>query len=318
MTAAAVAVQLGNLPAPAVVEALDYESYLASLRADLIARHPEAAGVLALESEPLNKLLQVFAYRELLLRARVNDAARAVMLPWAVGTDLDSLAARYDLARLPGEDDERLRTRVLMGYHALSAAGSASSWRLRALSQSVDIRQVDVWADRPGRVKVALLARISTTAREITPEQHAQGLAIFGAHPPVPGVADPAWRIAAVGDPIIGQVESALLAEDVRPLTVDIDVTAARVLPLQVQATLVHTPAQDGALLAAQAAQRVRQLAAGAAFRVDMTRAAITAALMGGGARNALLAQPTADVPAGNGQIPIITTVTVTTQVRND
>ncbi len=307
-------IDLSTLPAPAVVETLDYESYLASLRADLLARHPEAASVLALESEPMNKLLQVCAYRELLLRARVNDAARAVLLPWAVGTDLDNLAARYDLARLPGEDDDRLRARVLIGYHALSAAGSASSWRLRALSQSNDIRQVDVWADRPGRVKISLLARIASPAEQLTPEQASIGRALFGPHPH----ETTAWRVATVADPIVGQVEAAMLAEDVRPLTVDVDVTAARILPVFVSATLVRPPSQSSALLLARASQRLQTLAASSLFRIDLTRAAITAALMGDGIRDVVLHTPAADVPAGNGQIIAITGSQLQTQVRND
>ena len=137
-------IDLNALPAPAVLQPLDYEAVLAGLRADMLARYPALREVLDLESEPIAKLLEVAAYRELLIRARINDAARAVLLPWAVGTDLDNLAARYDLARLAGEDDERLRARVLIGYHALSAAGSPASWRLRALSVSTDLRQVDV------------------------------------------------------------------------------------------------------------------------------------------------------------------------------
>lgn len=308
---------LSALPRPAVVETLDYETVLADLRADLLRLYPAAAEVLALESEPLNKLLEVAAYRELVIRARINDAARAVMLPWAVGTDLDNLAARYDLARLPGEDDERLRSRVLMGYHALSAAGSPTSWRLRAMSVSVDVRQVDVWADRPGRVKVCLLARVAANANDVTPDQQAVGRALFGEHPQA-GANSMCWRVAVPGDAIVGQTEAALLAEDVRPLTVDVDVTAARVLPLAVAATLVHPPGPDGAVLAAAAAKRVRQLGLRAAFRVDVTRAALVAALMGEGIRDAVLATPAADIAAGRGEIPVITSITVTPQARHD
>lgn len=308
---------LSALPLPAVVETLDYEAVLAGLRADLLRLYPPAAEVIDLESEPLIKLLQVAAYRELVIRARINDAARAVMLPWAVGSDLDNLAARYDLARLPGEDDERLRSRVLMGYHALSAAGSPTSWRLRALSVSVDVRQVDVWADRPGRVKVSLLARVAAEANEVDAAQQAIGRALFGEHPQA-GASSMCWRVATPADAIVAQTEAALLAEDVRPLTVDVDVTAARILPLAVAATLVHPPGPDGAVLASAAAQRVRALGQRTAFRVDMTRAALVAALMGDGIRDAVLAQPAADIAAGPGEVPVITSINVTAQARHD
>lgn len=311
-------IDLARLPAPAVVETLDYEAILASLKADLGARLPELAPVLALESEPLVKLLEVAAWRETVLRQRINDAARAVMLPWATGADLDNLAARYDLARLPGEDDERLRQRVLIGYHALSAAGSAASWRLRALSVSTDIRQADVWADRPGRVKVCLLARVEAGAHGMDEQSEAVGLALFGRHPQHAASTPKRWRVAEASDPIVAQVAAALLAEDVRPLTVDVDVTVARIMPVAVTATLVHPPRPDGALLADKASQRLLALAAQAAFRVDLTRAAITAALMGEGIRDVVLTSPMQDVAAGEGEIPAITAITLTTEARRD
>ena len=93
-------IDLSLLPAPNVIEPLDYETLLADRKARLLALAPtaqqaELAAVLALESEPLTQFLQETAYRELLLRARINDAARACMLPWATGADLDNLGALY-------------------------------------------------------------------------------------------------------------------------------------------------------------------------------------------------------------------------------
>ncbi|GIX31370.1 MAG: bacteriophage protein [Porticoccaceae bacterium] len=311
-------IDLTRLPPPSVVETLDYEAILAMLKTDLAARAPDLAPVLALESEPLVKLLEVAAWRELVLRARINDAARAVMLPWATGADLDNLAARYDLERLPGEDDERLRRRVLIGYHALSAAGSAQSWMLRAMSVSTDIRQVDVWADRPGRVKVALLARVEARLADVTPQQAAMGRALFGEHPQAGGGDPLCWRVAQASDAIVTQVGQALLAEDVRPLSVEVDVTAAQALPVAVAATLVHPPGPDGALLAEQARARVERLAQQTSFRVDLTRAQILAALMGDGVRDVVLHAPAQEVPAGEGEIPVITAVEIDTEARRD
>ncbi|MGV5943123.1 baseplate assembly protein, partial [Escherichia coli] len=55
---------------------------------------------LELESEPVTKLLQENAYRELLLRQRINEAAQAVMVAYAMGGDLDQIAANYNVKRL--------------------------------------------------------------------------------------------------------------------------------------------------------------------------------------------------------------------------
>ncbi|MDB0554564.1 baseplate assembly protein, partial [Ralstonia solanacearum] len=93
---------------------------------------------LALESEPVTKLLQENAYRELVWRQRVNDAARAVMLAFAEGDDLEQLAANFDVQRLtitPADDstvpptpavmegDDSLRERAQEAFEGLSVAG---------------------------------------------------------------------------------------------------------------------------------------------------------------------------------------------------
>jgi hypothetical protein len=189
---------------------------------------------------------------------------------------------------------------------------------LRALSVSTDIRQVDVWADRPGRVKVCLLARVAAQAAAMTEAQAAIGEALFGRHPQHDAATPMRWRAATASDAIVAQVAQALLAEDVRPLTVEVDVTTATVKSVQVVATLVHPPGPDGALLAAQARARLMTMAAQMRFRVDLARAQITASLMGDGVRDVLLHAPTQDVPAGPGEIPAITDIIIDTEARRD
>ena len=92
-------IDLSLLPAPDVVEELDYETLLEERKATLLSLYDESereavARTLALESEPIVKLLQENAYREVILRQRVNEAARANMLAYATGADLDQLGAK--------------------------------------------------------------------------------------------------------------------------------------------------------------------------------------------------------------------------------
>lgn len=94
-------IDLSKLPAPAIIEELDFESILAAMRADLAARLPGWTAA-ELESDPANKILEVAAYREMLMRQRVNEAARACMLAFAAGGDLEHLSAFYAVARLEG------------------------------------------------------------------------------------------------------------------------------------------------------------------------------------------------------------------------
>src|SRR5471032_985556 len=98
-------IDLSQLPAPSVVETLDYETLLAERKATLISLFPQEqqaamARTLTLESEPIVKLLQENAYREVMLRQRVNEAAQAVMVAYAVGADLDQLGANQNVPRL--------------------------------------------------------------------------------------------------------------------------------------------------------------------------------------------------------------------------
>ena len=147
---------LTQLPPPEVVETLDFETILQVHRADLLARYPEAAAVIDLESEPLNKLLQAHAYRELLYRQRVNEAARAHLLAFATGADLDHKAAFYGLTRLAGESDERLRARVQLRIKSLAGNGTREAYELTAMTASQNVRDARATQPFPGRVHLLL------------------------------------------------------------------------------------------------------------------------------------------------------------------
>ncbi|WP_342249652.1 hypothetical protein [Sphingomonas sp. OTU376] len=76
------AVDLLRLPVPSVIEELSYEQILAGWLVDFEGlfgpEDPEVFDALV-ESDPAMRVLQVAAYREFLMRGRVNDAAKAVM-----------------------------------------------------------------------------------------------------------------------------------------------------------------------------------------------------------------------------------------------
>jgi len=58
-------------------------------------RSLDATFAALMESDPTYKALQVVAWRDLLVRQRVNDAVHAVTLPSSKGQNLDSLSALY-------------------------------------------------------------------------------------------------------------------------------------------------------------------------------------------------------------------------------
>ncbi|CQH37235.1 baseplate assembly protein J [Yersinia enterocolitica] len=160
-------IDLSLLPPPSVVEKRDYETLLAERKATLISLYPEeqraaVARTLSLESEPLVKLLQENAYREVILRQRVNDAARAVMVAYAVGSDLDQLGANNNVERLviiPAaptaippieavmESDSDFRVRIPQAFEGLSVAGPTGAYEYHA--KSADGRVADASAISP-------------------------------------------------------------------------------------------------------------------------------------------------------------------------
>ncbi|OQX16153.1 MAG: hypothetical protein BWK73_04635 [Thiothrix lacustris] len=99
------------------------------------------------EAEPVVKLLEAAAFRELLLRQRINKAAKVLMIAYSSGADLDNMAADFGVVRLAGESDERLRYRRQLALESFTTAGSRGSYEFHALT--ADVRVQDVFVDRP-------------------------------------------------------------------------------------------------------------------------------------------------------------------------
>ncbi len=229
---------LSTLPPPAVVEALDYEAALAASQAHLATLLPDWDAQ-AIESDPANKLLQLAQYLDLLLRARVNDAALANLLATARGADLDHLAARYDCARLTDEPDARLRQRAQLAYHQVASAGSRERYLYHALSQDIRVRQADAWSTAPGRVDVALAIRDEALATAVDADAAAIGTALFGVHPQA-SLGPMGWTyfIMDSASPLFRAVAAHLLSDAIAPLGADLRVHLPVVTPYTGAASL--------------------------------------------------------------------------------
>ncbi len=235
---------LTQLPPPEVVETLDYETILQVHRADLLARYPEAAAVIDLESEPLNKLLQAHAYRELLYRQRVNEAARAHLLAFATGADLDHKAAFYGLTRLDGESDERLRARVQLRIKSLAGNGTREAYELTAMTASQNVRDARATQPFPGRVHLLL------------------------------------WcHDAAKAEAALATVLAAINADDGRPLGVPVTVALARARAINITAAIEREAGAPADLAQRLVVTLADALAAYARLGRDVPRSWITARL---------------------------------------
>lgn len=270
-------VDLSELPPPDVVEVLRHEQILQQMLDDLRQRDPDFESLLL--SDPACRILEVCAYREVIIRQRINEAARANMVAHAVGADLDNLAANYGIRRLviargnpealppvPDtlEPDDALRARIVLSLEAYTTAGSRGSYVFHALSASGEVKDVGVASLEPGTVNVAVLSRGSN------------------------GAASPELLQAVV---------NALNAEDVRPLCDTVSVRSAEIVgytiaaTLQIEAGAGRAEVMDTVARAARAfVDEAHQLGR------DVNRSAIVAALHQPGVLKVTLALPTRDI----------------------
>ncbi|SEA50518.1 baseplate J/gp47 family protein [Variovorax sp. YR216] len=289
------------LPAPKVIESLDYEVIFDRLLARFRELHPDFT--LVLESDPAVKLLEVMAWQELLMRQRINDAARASMLAYAVGSDLDQLAANLGVARLvvtpanPNavppvaavfEADDRLRERTQAALEGITTAGPRDSYRFHAMT--ADARVADAGVDSPdpgtGKVRVTILADNES------------------------GIADSA---------LLETVRNALSAEHIRPLCDLVTVHPAEMIETPIVAVLHRRPGPAGEIAAATARAalaawlpKTRRLAAG------LPRSGIDAALHQPGIDRVEILSPAADILCDTTQCVRVTGVTLTEAVGNE
>ena len=252
---------LASLPTPAVIENLSFETIFAELQTEFQSRYPDYSALLA--SDPAVKLLEVAAYREVLLRNRINAAAKASLLAFATGSDLDHLAAFYGVERLSGEPDEALRLRTRQRIIGFANAGGAAHYRYWALSSSPEVADVEVDSPQPGRVRISVLAK--------------------GEEQTVP-------------DAILDAVKAVVLRDDIRVLTDTIEVVPAELIPVTVHARLWLYPDAPLKTVAAIQAVFASTLAACAGLGWDLTRSWIVGQLQRAGVHKVDVLSPTTDI----------------------
>ncbi|HCP25507.1 baseplate assembly protein [Pantoea ananatis] len=277
-------IDLSQLPAPNVVETLDYETLLAERKATLISLYPadeqaSVARVLALESDPLVKLLQENAYREVILRQRINEAAKAVMVAWANGSDLDQLGANNGVTRLvltPADNtvtppveavmerDEDFRARIAAAFEGLSVAGPSGAYEFHARSADGRVADASAISPSPASVTITVLSREGN---------------------------------GAAGSDLLAIVNAALNDEDVRPVADRVTVQSAQIVDYRVDATLYLYPGPEAEPIRAAAEAKLKAFVnTQARLGRDIRKSALYAALHVEGVQRVELAQPVADV----------------------
>ncbi|ELP5719997.1 baseplate assembly protein [Enterobacter asburiae] len=293
-------IDLSQLPPPVVVEPLDFETLFAQRKAAFIAMYPEdeqedIARTLELESEPITMLLEENCYRELLLRQRVNEAARAVMLAYSTDSDLDNLAVNFNVERLTiqeeddsvtppieavMESDADLRTRTQQAFEGLSVAGPTAAYEFWGRSADGRVADISAVSPTPACVTISVLSR------------EGDGTA---------------------SDDLLSVVAAALNDEEVRPVADRVTVQSAEIVPYQIDATLYIYPGPEAEPVRQASEQQLQAyIAAQNRLGRDIRLSAIYAALHVEGVQRVELAQPIADIVLSDYQASHCTEYTIT------
>ena len=293
-------IDISQLPQPDVIESLEYELIFSDRKAALLASLPEEqrepiARVLQLESEPLTKLLQESAYRELLLRQRVNEAARACMVAFSRGADLDQLGANNNVPRLiiqaadetaippiPAiyESDSDFRMRIPQAFEGLSVAGPVGAYIFHARSASGQVADASAISPEPACVTISVL---SLEGNGTAPAE------------------------------LLTIVDKALNDENVRPVADRVTVQSVEIVDYSINASLYLFPTPESEPIEAAARERIaRYVREQHRIGRDIRLSAIYAALHVEGVRRVELASPVKDIVISDTQASFCTDVVVT------
>lgn len=299
MAGAFTVVDLSQLPAPNVVEPLDFETILGEMIQDLQSRDPDFTALV--ESDPAYKILEVCAYRELLMRQRVNEAAQAVMLAYATDSDLDQLGANVGVQRLtitPADDttvpptpavmesDDDFRARIQLSPEGYTTAGSEGSYVFHGLGANSDVKDIQAISPTPGKVTVYVLSR---TGDGTAPQE------------------------------TIDAVASTLNGETVRPLTDEVTVLSANIVDYTINAELTLYPGPDSGVVLQSAIDAVTAYAeTQRRIGYDVTLSGLYHALHQPGVQNVTLTAPTASLVLSDGQASYCTSINVTVADETD
>ena len=298
------AIDLSQLPPPQIVEQIDFEQILDERKAYMISLWPadeqaQIAARLEIESEPLTKLLQENTYRETVWRQRVNEASLANLLATARGTDLEQLAANFNVKRLViqegkanavppipklMEGDESLRERAQMAWEGLSTAGPRNSYIFHA--RAADGRVADATAESPSPAVAVVTV---------------QSLLGDGTAPPE----------------LLAVVNAYLSDDDRRPVADRLTVQGAQILNYQVKAKLylLSSGPESEPILAAAEQRLLAYVHQRRRLGMEVSESALHAALHVEGVRKVEL-EGWVDIVATKAQAPYCTGITLSRGVE--
>jgi phage-related baseplate assembly protein len=294
-------INLAELGPMEVIETISTEDILATRMArfkELWALYdPPAAAqydVENLEFDPIKMNQECSTYFELMMRNRVNQAARDVTLAFGYGNNLEGIASRYPggVPRLPGESDDRYRRRVWLSPNVLSPHGTAEHYVFWALTADPTLHDASATtAKGTGKVFVTIMPErgsVVTMAWTRTHDKTTGALLQSEARP----IINAAPTLQQIVD-----VRAYILAEARRGLTDEIVVYGPKVAHASYKARIWLFPNVSAELAFSKIEQAVAALLEKQRWLgYDHSRMALDAALAQEGVHHAIVDEPFKDL----------------------
>ena len=304
-------IDLSALPAPDVIAQPTFETRLAAKLAQLVTQAPEFTALV--ESDPAMKLLEADSYDETVLAQAFADASRGMLIAFATGPRLDHLAALYGVARLADETDTALRQRVQLAPHSFSVAGPELAYVYWARSADPDVADTTAVAPKPDDIRqlvLAVLAEHDAASELVSAMASALDEATW------PGTVEVTVLSASGnGVPSSGVLAAVteVLTGPVRPLTDEVIVQGATLVPFAIEAQLTVFAGPDQGLLLQTALDSLNaHLATARKLGRDVTRSGLIAALHVANVQKVELLSPVADIDIDASEIASVTDIDVT------
>ncbi|MGW8136849.1 baseplate assembly protein [Sphingomonas zeae] len=290
MATTSTTIDLSRLAPPILVDQLDFEAILSAQVAAVQTLLPSFDATV--DSDPAVKVLQVSAYREMLLRRQFQDAALQLFVAYASDNRLDHLGALVGVARLtitPAdqatgkaavmESDDDFRQRIVLAPERFSTAGPELAYVALAKGAAGDVLDASAISPARGEVLVSVLSRTSD------------------------GTAPAA---------LVDVVQAATSARDKRPLGDAVTVRSAQIVRFAVSARLVTFAGPDlSVVLSSARAKLDAYLTENRKLGRTITRSGIIAALTVAGVHRVDLTSPAADVSCDRTQAGWCTDITI-------
>lgn len=318
-------VDLSQIPAPVVVEVIDHETIVADMLADLRAR--DETFTATVESDPAYKELEVTAYRETLMRQRVNDAARAVMVAYAEDGDLDNLGALMNVKRLtldPGdplrnipptmESNTDYRRRIVLAPEGFSVAGPEGAYVFHALSADADVLDASATGPKPDDIR-AIVSAVMTANNASAALVNAMNAALDAAVWPGEVLVTVLSRTGdgTASADLTAKVAASVNADNKRPMTDHVTVKPAQIVGYDIRATIYTFSGPDSSVVMTEARKRLDAYVA-ECHRLgrDVTLSAIYAACHVSGVQRVELTSPTSNIVIDRTQAPFCRSIKLT------